>query len=230
MRSSSRRSGRSSTDLRFRPRGSTRGEGPVFRRPIQNSLTPSAPMADECLAMRVPALGDWFLMRVAAALAAATLLAGCGEPDRPKGRFVGKAPPALDATEATWVNADPMTWADLRGRVVLLEFGFLGCPACRLMSPNLAAWYRAYSEEGLTVVYVEEGRATPLPDLRERVATDGMPYPVLHDGAGATAQAFGVKAYPLAYVVNRAGTVVWEGVPIRNPAAVEVAIRNALAN
>jgi thiol-disulfide isomerase/thioredoxin len=158
------------------------------------------------------------------------MLVGCAETERPKGRFVGGAPPAFATAETTWVNAQPMTWADLRGKVVLVEFGFLDCPACRKMADTLSAWHGAYAEKGLTVLYVEEGRATTLPALRERVAVDGVPYPIVHDGAGATAQSFGVKAYPLAFVVNRAGKVVWEGVPIRNPAAVEIAIQTALAN
>jgi thiol-disulfide isomerase/thioredoxin len=180
--------------------------------------------------MRVVALRDRFFARLAALVAVTGLLVGCGENERSRGRFVGGAPPAFATAETTWVNAQPMTWGELRGKVVLVEFGFIDCPACQKMTDNLAAWHRSYAEKGLTVLYVEEGRATTLPTLRERVATDGTPYPIVHDGVGATAQSFGVKAYPLAFVINRAGKVIWEGVPVRNPAAVELAIKNALAN
>lgn len=98
------------------------------------------------------------------------------------------------------------------------------------MSDQLVAWHERWSSKGFTVVHVEEGRATALDTLREHLAQVNWPFPVLHDGAGRTADAFGVRAYPTGYVIDRRGKVVWEGVPLspKSRAAIEAAVEKAL--
>lgn len=61
---------------------------------------------------------------------------------------------------------------------------------------------------------VENGLATDLPTLEAHVRAAELPYPVLHDGAGANTERYGVRAFPSAFVLNRNGRVVWEGVPL----------------
>ncbi len=58
------------------------------------------------------------------ALVALVGLAACG--DGSKGRWVGKRPPPFATEQATWIDAPATTtWADLGGKVVYLDFGFL---------------------------------------------------------------------------------------------------------
>ena len=61
---------------------------------------------------------------------------------------------------------------------------------------------------------VENGRATDLSTLMEHVRSSGITYPILHDGAGLNTDAYGVRAFPSAFVLNKNGRVVWEGVPL----------------
>ncbi len=96
------------------------------------------------------------------------------------------------------------------------------------MAPHLVGWHEKWAGKGLVVIHVEDGRATDLETLRQHVATDGVPHPVLHDADGANAVRFRVRAVPAAYVLDRRGKVVWEGSPVRDLPAVEAAIERAV--
>src|SRR2546422_1856036 len=60
-------------------------------------------------------------------------------------------PPAPELTNTSWLNADrPLRLAELRGRVVLLNFWVFTCGNCTRTVPSLVAYdrrYRARSEE-----------------------------------------------------------------------------------
>ena len=63
---------------------------------------------------------------VLGALAFAAGLASCGGDKNYANEYEGKSPPALVATESTWVNVEGSpTLATFRGKVIFLEFGFL---------------------------------------------------------------------------------------------------------
>ncbi len=64
------------------------------------------------------------------------------------------------------------------------------------------------------MISVENGRATDLAALEAHVRSEDLKYPVLHDGAGLNTDAYGVQAFPSAFVLNKNGRVVWEGVPL----------------
>jgi thiol-disulfide isomerase/thioredoxin len=146
-----------------------------------------------------------------------------------QGRLVGHAPPEVANREGTWLGTKPLSWLDLRGRVVLLEFGFQNCPACRKMEPELDDLHKRYAAKGLFVLYVEDGRVTPLPaTVRDAWTSKNVPYAALYDAKGEVSNRFGIDTYPHAYVVDRGGRVVWDGFPLKNLAAVESAIVDAL--
>ena len=98
------------------------------------------------------------------------------------------------------------------------------------MQPHLVRWQTQANEAGqpLRVVYVARGGALS----SEAAARDAMswPFPVLHDTTGQAVRDYGVRAYPTAYILDRSGRVVWEGVPVYNPAEVEQQILQAVRN
>ncbi len=96
------------------------------------------------------------------------------------------------------------------------------------MAPHLVGWHERWTEKGLVVIHVEDGRATDLEALRQHAATDGIPHPLLHDANGANVARYRVRAVPAAYVLDRRGKVVWEGSPVRDRAGVEAAIARAV--
>ncbi len=51
-----------------------------------------------------------------------------------------------------WVNGDPLTEADLKGKVVLLDFWAVWFGPCIATFPHLREWHEKYADRGLVIV------------------------------------------------------------------------------
>ncbi len=112
---------------------------------------------------------------------------------------------------AGWLNSSPLRLADLRGRVVLVEFWTYGCSNCRNTLPWLKQAARQYRDDGLVVVAVH----TPeFPAERERGNVEralprlGIDYPVLLDPDSAYWNAVGNRYWPAFWLLDREGRLV----------------------
>jgi hypothetical protein len=97
------------------------------------------------------------------------------------------------------------------------------------MAPHLERWHERWEGEGLRVVQVENGAATPLEELKAWAEERGVAHAILYDEGGVLAARFGVEAFPTGVLVDRTGRVVWHGIPSADPSRVERAIARALA-
>jgi thiol-disulfide isomerase/thioredoxin len=64
--------------------------------------------------------------------------------------LIGKdaAPLEVDA----WVNGSPLTDADLKGKVVMLDFWAIWCGPCIATFPHLREWQEHYADKGLVII------------------------------------------------------------------------------
>jgi thiol-disulfide isomerase/thioredoxin len=109
-----------------------------------------------------------------------------------------------------WINSSPLTLAQLRGRVVLIEFWAFDCINCL----HSAAWVGAVAKQnaaaGLTVIGVhtpelfEERLAA---NVRDAVRRLGITYPVMIDGDYSYWNAFNNQYWPAFYLIGRDGRV-----------------------
>lgn len=143
--------------------------------------------------------------------------------------YLGKAPPELASEKEQWLNTEPLSLAKLKGKVVWIEFGFLKCPPCRKMKPNLIRWHKEYADKGLVVIDVSDGSLDKFEDLKKEVEEKGEKFPVLWDKDAKTCLAYGIQAYPQAYLVGVEGKVIWEGLPSPKNEAIEKLIVDELA-
>src|SRR5918994_859964 len=98
----------------------------------------------------------------------------------------GRMPSLDSATE--WVNSPPLTAADLRGHVVLINFWTYTCINWLRSLPYVRAWADRYTDHGLTLIGVhtpEFGFEHDLANVRQEVKDLGVDYPVATDNGYA---------------------------------------------
>jgi hypothetical protein len=117
-------------------------------------------------------------------------------------------PAFAGATE--WLNSEPLGPAELRGRVVLVNFWTLTCINWLRQEPYVRAWSKAYRDDGLTVI----GAHTPefsferrIDRIQQAIEDRTIDYPVVVDNDYAIWNAFGNRAWPALYFVDADGRI-----------------------
>src|SRR3954469_4471024 len=65
-------------------------------------------------------------------------------------KMVGKAPPPLAVKD--WLNSAPLKLDELKGKVVVLEFGGPWCTTCLGLIPHHNALAKKYKDQGLVFI------------------------------------------------------------------------------
>ncbi len=120
----------------------------------------------------------------------------------------GQAPP-LHA-DGAWINSTPLTLAQLRGKVVLIDFWTYSCINCLRTLPHLKAWYAAYHPKGLVIIGVhtpEFAFEHVTSNVRAAVKRLGITYPVVQDNRYKTWDNYANQYWPAEYLVDKQGHV-----------------------
>lgn len=119
--------------------------------------------------------------------------------------------------------------ADLKGRVVLVDFWASWCAPCREELPVLEGLYKKHREQGLVVVGV--GLDKDADKLTKFLRGSPLSFPVVHDSAGAVAERYAPPKMPSSYLIDRKGLVrkVHAGFKASDKAALEKEIAALLA-
>lgn len=128
---------------------------------------------------------------------------------------------------------------DRRGKLVLLDMWYTGCPPCRRAIPQLNALQTKYGKYGLEVIGVtyeqgtlaEKQQTLEAAKQRHRLAFN---YKLLFGGGGKgncpVAEQLELHHYPTLVLLDEAGKIVWrgEGLDERNHYELEMAIYQRL--
>ncbi|MFL6061872.1 MAG: cytochrome c biogenesis protein DipZ, partial [Marmoricola sp.] len=154
---------------------------------------------------------------------ATTDLQNCG----PAPRFAGIS---------SWFNTpgdDPVTAAQLAGKVVLVDFWAYSCINCQRAIPHVEAWYSKYKDDGLVVVgvhtpeYAFEHDRSNVEDGAKRL---GITYPVALDNDYGTWDNYGNSSWPAEYLVDAQGQVRHVAIGEGDYAGTEQLIRRLLTD
>jgi thiol-disulfide isomerase/thioredoxin len=148
---------------------------------------------------------------------------------RPSGRPF--AAPEL-AGIGNWINSEPLTMRQLRGKVVLVDFWTYSCVNCVDTLPYIKRWDQKYKDQGLTVIGVhtpEYAFERDTQNVKTAVARLGIRFPVAQDNQYATWDAFNNEYWPALYLIDKTGQVVYSHFGEGDYAETEAAIRNQLA-
>ena len=115
---------------------------------------------------------------------------------------VGKPAPVFDLPAA---GAPNVRLADLKGRVVYVDFWASWCGPCRVSFPVLEQLRGELGPKGFEVlaINVDEVEA----DARQFLSEVPVSYLVVRDAAGITPQTFGILGMPTGYLIDRQGMV-----------------------
>lgn len=118
--------------------------------------------------------------------------------------------PAPDFANDTWINSQPLRLADLRGKVILVEFWTFGCINCQRVEPYLNDWYKKYKGDDFELVgvhypefqYERDVDAVQAYTLRQEIY-----YPVAIDNEALTWRAYQQRYWPTRYLLDQAGII-----------------------
>ena len=126
--------------------------------------------------------------------------------------------PAPELTNTSWLNSDkPLRIADLRGRVVLLNFWVFTCGNCTRTVPSLVAYDRLYRARGLTIIGIHTPEFPPYAgehdkgNLARALDRQGITYPNTQDNDRRTWDAYGIRYWPSFVLIDKGGTIRYTG-------------------
>ena len=129
-------------------------------------------------------------------------------PELLKGLNLSGYPSAMQPPDFLGVTADSqsVSLADLRGRVVLLNFWASWCLECRSEMAAFERLHRELSIQGLAVVGINAREETAI--IREYAKELGLTFPLISDATGRINSAYGVIGLPTTFLIGRSGRAV----------------------
>jgi thiol-disulfide isomerase/thioredoxin len=142
--------------------------------------------------------------------------------------------PAPELNNKIWINTDdkPLKLADLKGKVVLLEFWTFECINCIHTLPAMNSFYDKYADKGLVIIgdhFPEFDYERNVDNVRQAVKDDKIKYAVAIDNDGATWNAYHQLYWPTMYLIDKRGIIRYEAIGEHDYSRTEQAIQALLA-
>lgn len=107
-----------------------------------------------------------------------------------------------------WLNSTPLSFRQLRGRVVLVDFWDYTCVNCIRTLPYVQAWHERYRDKGLTVIGVHTPEFTFAQyesNVERGIREFGLTYPIVIDSNREIWKSFANRYWPTKYLLDKDG-------------------------
>jgi peroxiredoxin len=105
----------------------------------------------------------------------------------------------------TTIEGKKISMADLKGKVVIVNFWATNCLACVTEMPALVNTYQQYRKKGLEIIAVAMPYDPPAQVLNYATQKK-LPFPVMHDGLAEITEKFGnVDLTPTTFIFDKQG-------------------------
>jgi len=119
---------------------------------------------------------------------------------------VGDAAPVFTLNNA---EGKPISLADLKGKIVLIDFWASWCEPCRAESPNLKTQYQLYKDKGFEIISVSLD--TDKKSWLKAINDDGLTWLQVSDLKGyrsPAVQSYGIGGVPSFFLIGRDGKII----------------------
>jgi thiol-disulfide isomerase/thioredoxin len=140
-------------------------------------------------------------------------------------------PPGYNVSGITWINSQPLTLADLHGKVVMLDFWEYTCINCIRTFPQNKEWYARYKKYGFEIIGVHDPEfqiAYDVANVQAAVKRYELPYPIVVDDYFKIWKNYSNEAWPSRYLIDANGNVRFHVDGEGDDHNFEVAIRRLL--
>ncbi len=131
-------------------------------------------------------------------------------------RLLGEPAPELPMIDQ-WFPGERKTFADLKGKVILLDFWATWCGPCYEAFPLLREWHQDFSRDGLVILGVTKyygsvnGHAATAPDeiedLKRFREVEKLPYDFVVAKDASSQLLYGGTALPTTVLIDRKGVI-----------------------
>ena len=119
---------------------------------------------------------------------------------------LGRGKPAPEWTLPT-LSGDSISLADLRGKVVLLDFFYKGCAPCCAALPTLQRMHEKYKDQGVVIIGIDPIDDPVKDDMADFIKKRSVGYTVVFSDRELP-QKYRVTGYPTLFFINREGKIV----------------------
>jgi len=131
--------------------------------------------------------------------------------NQPKNGRLGNFGPAPEfLTDREWINSNPLTMEDLKGKVVIVDFWTYSCVNCIRTTPYLKSWYNTYKDDGLVIIGIHAPEFVFERDIKnvtKAVEDMGIDWPVLLDNDFKMWNAYENSYWPSKYFIDATGEI-----------------------
>ena len=149
----------------------------------------------------------WMGAGVAIAVLVITLIAVFTRDSTPQTGLVAIDRPAPDLTLPT-LDGGSIRLADLRGKIVLVNFWATWCEPCKTETPDLVAASAEFRDRGLVIIGINlTDQDKSMDEIRKFVQRYQIPYPIALDPDQQAQRAFAMFAIPVSYFIDSSGRI-----------------------
>ena len=129
------------------------------------------------------------------------------------------------------LTGKPLSTANYKGKVVLIDFWATWCGPCRAEVPNVVAVYNKHHSNGFEIIGISLDRQPDKAKLESYTKENKMPWPQFFDGQfwnNKLSTKYGVRSIPATYLLDGEGKIIGKGDDIRGE-NLDGAVAKALA-